>query len=247
MNWYIKRRISDCLEKIPWLYVKIQKFKFRKEKNKFNRVISRSSIFMIEGYPRSANSFTLRAFRKNNDPKIQYHTAMHLHSPAHVIESIRLKIPCLVLIRELDNAIISRIALLIQAKELGEIDYKNMSNKDYEKITMYWTKRYYNFYNPLIKFSNKIVIAHFNQVISNFDAIIEKVNNFFNTSFKKFNHSQEHVNDIFYRIGVNVSPNKEREIIKDKLKEIYFSKKNNQNRLNALSSYKSIIKNYKIM
>ena len=54
----------------------------------------------IDGYPRSANSFTVRMFRKANPEAVIAH---HTHSVANIKKAIECGIPVVVLIRNLNN------------------------------------------------------------------------------------------------------------------------------------------------
>src|SRR5438874_8416960 len=62
---------------------------------------------LIEGYPRSANSFTVAAFARaqgwpgSGGGRIAHHT----HAPAHVLEAIRRGIPAIVLLRDPADAV----------------------------------------------------------------------------------------------------------------------------------------------
>ncbi len=51
----------------------------------------------IEGFPRSANSFAVAAFRHYN-PNLKM--ANHIHVPMQVFKAVEMGVPCLVLIRQ---------------------------------------------------------------------------------------------------------------------------------------------------
>src|SRR2546427_7470725 len=52
---------------------------------------------LIEGFPRSANSFSVAAFRLAQGPPVE--VAHHTHAPANAIAAFRRHIPALILIR----------------------------------------------------------------------------------------------------------------------------------------------------
>nr|MBA2566441.1 hypothetical protein [Thermoleophilaceae bacterium] len=61
----------------------------------FRRVVRPSTRVVIEGFPRSANSYTFLAFRGWN-PGVRI--GHHLHTPLQVTLAVRLGVPCAVLI-----------------------------------------------------------------------------------------------------------------------------------------------------
>lgn len=113
-----RRRCSDLLEKNPRVYLSVMRLRYRRSPN-YDRIISPQNDLVIEGFPRCANSFAVRAFRSCNDPANTLRIATHMHSPAQAIMGVHWKIPTLVLIRNPDQAVPSFPALAIQLnKEL---------------------------------------------------------------------------------------------------------------------------------
>lgn len=241
MYWRISRLISDLFEISPTFYTTIQKLRYFRKENKFNRIVNSSSIIMIEGYPRCANSFAVRAFRKNNEIGSVFKTATHLHSHAHVLHALYLNIPTLVLIREPDFAILSRLAHIIESNEIRYNSFSNDNNHQLLALTRYWTKRYFKFYSSLLTYKDNFVTADFREVVNNFDSIIDKINSFYDTNFNHFNHTQENVNLIFQSTGKHLSPSTKRNSIKDYFNNYYYSKINSFDRERANSIYKSFL------
>jgi len=134
---------------------------------------------VIEGYPRSANTFAYCAFKFVN-PNVKI--AHHLHLPFQIIQAVKLNIPAIVLIREPKDAIISRM-----------IRNPYLSNKSY-------IIEYIKFYKALLKHKDKIVVARFADIINNFPTIIEKTNKKFKTDFNIFEQSNENIKKIFHEI-----------------------------------------------
>jgi len=116
----------------------------------------------IDGYPRSANSFSVRMFRQANpDSKIAHHT----HSIANIEKAIECNIPVVVLIRNPEQAIVSSVI----AHEKNNVD---------EEIC-----RYIDFYDWVYRRMDKIVLADFDKVINDFNSVIVDINKCFSTSF----------------------------------------------------------------
>jgi hypothetical protein len=117
----------------------------------------------IEGYRRSANSFSVRMFRIANDG---IHVAHHTHSTANLARALRCVIPTIVLIRDPVNAITSSV--IAQAR--GDIDDE-----------VYRYLKFYHWVEPRV---DSVVIAEFETVIADFNQVIRRVNEKYNTAFK---------------------------------------------------------------
>src|SRR5215211_6607259 len=74
------------------------------------RIVTPDTQLVIEGFPRSGNSFARRAFvMAQSDTQIKHHIAHHLHVPAQVVRAARWQIPTLVLIRRPKDAVLSLV------------------------------------------------------------------------------------------------------------------------------------------
>src|SRR5437773_3659904 len=70
-----------------------------------NHPIGPDTEIVIEGFPRSATSFAVAAFRLAQDREVV--VGHHVHSPAQVIEAVRRGVPAIVLVREPEEAALS--------------------------------------------------------------------------------------------------------------------------------------------
>lgn len=71
------------------------------------RIVGPKTEVCLEGYPRSANTFSIACLWDSN-PDIR--TARHIHQPGQVLGAIRLGIPAGILIRNPVDAVVSRMA-----------------------------------------------------------------------------------------------------------------------------------------
>src|ERR687886_2916262 len=69
------------------------------------RVVTPDTQLVIEGFPRSANSFARVAFNRAQSERVRI--ANGLHVPAQVIRAAQWRIPTLVLIRRPEDAVLS--------------------------------------------------------------------------------------------------------------------------------------------
>lgn len=163
--------------KYPAIYYNLYRV-LRMRKN-VARAVKPGTRLVIEGFPRSGNSFARRAFiMAQDDPQIKNHIAHHLHVPAQVVRAARWQIPTLVLIRKPRDAVLS---LTIR-----------------DPISVDQALRYYiSFYETAEKYRDAYVLGLFEEVTSDFGRVIERVNDRFGTTFSLFNHDEENVNELF--------------------------------------------------
>jgi hypothetical protein len=121
---------------------------------------------LIEGFPRSGNSFAVAAFCKAQKREVDI--AHHLHAPGHVIAAVRSNVPALVVIRHPDEAVL-----------------EFASSKPNIPVAAI-LRGYIRFYQPLRPFKHGFVTATFEQVHADLGAVIRRVNERFWTAFLEF-------------------------------------------------------------
>ena len=166
-------KLQRWIGRYPTLYFSLYKL----IGNKKYLAVKQDTNIVIEGYPRSANTFAVVAFEKAQETPVNI--AHHLHVPAQVLRAVHMGIPVIVLIREPVAAICS---LVVREPHI------NLKTA---------LKDYINFYNTISPVSSDCVIARFEDVISDFGNIISEVNEKYGTEFSKFNHKHDNVNDVF--------------------------------------------------
>src|SRR5680860_1830533 len=138
----------------------------------YDRVVNEDTAVVIEGYPRSSNSFARWAFELAQPDKVSI--AHHRHVPAQVIRGVELDKPVLVLIREPQAACISQSIFLRGQVSMGQI-----------------VRAYCSFYQtalPARELGKGFEVALFEQVTSDFGRIIARLNERFGTNFTPFEH-----------------------------------------------------------
>jgi len=139
--------------------------------------VSKDTEIVIEGFPRSANTFAVAAFTFAQELPVKI--ARHLHAPAQVIVAARRGIPCIVLIRKPRDAVLS---LLVRAPHISA----EQALKDYIR-----------FYSSVAPYCDKYVVGRFEEVTTDFGEVIRWVNAHFGTNFKLFEHSDENLRKVF--------------------------------------------------
>jgi hypothetical protein len=140
---------------------------------------------VIEGFPRSANTFTVAAFSMSQSRPVR--VAHHLHAPGHVIAAVRRGLPALVLVRHPEDAVLE---YLIRRPRLGMRQA---------------VRGYVRFYQPLLPYTNRFVVGSFERVTTDLGAVIRQVNRRFGTSFEEFDHSEDNVKRVFEAIELDYS------------------------------------------
>ena len=108
--------------------------------------------------------------------------AHHFHASAQIKISIKKNIPSLVLIRNPFDCIASCLVFEPNTKPQYFIEY------------------YKQFYISLMDLRNYFVISDFDETITNFGAVMKKINEKFNMNFRIFDNSKENINKVFKEI-----------------------------------------------
>lgn len=141
--------------------------------------VNPTTELVIEGFPRSANTFAVLAFEHSQPQKINI--AHHMHVPAQIIRAAYWKIPTLVLVRKPQDAIASYV-----------MRKSKLSLEDALKC-------YIRFYTVVLRYTDSYVTASFEEVISNFSAVVERINRKFGTRFVTLTPAGEDLEKIFER------------------------------------------------
>jgi hypothetical protein len=142
--------------------------------------VDRNSDIVIEGLPRSGNTFAYTAFVMAQQRPVR--AAGRVHAPAQLIAAARWRIPGIVLIRHPDEAIPS---FLIRHPQTGV-----------RQTVRGWLR----FYAPLRPYLNRLVVATFDRVTRDWGRVIEAVNDRFGTDFVPFEHSEDNVRKVWEAI-----------------------------------------------
>lgn len=172
------------------------------------QAVQENTQLVIEGFPRSANSFSVAAIQSVQPKPLII--ASHLHAAAQIIRASDLSIPTLVLIREPIEAIIS-----LKSLEL-EITYRfNVEYSGWGACLKSYLKAWIKFYLQILPYSENYVIGLFDEVTNDFGAIIERINQRFQTNFAIFKHTERNVKRIHKMVGFHSGPSEKREYLKD--------------------------------
>ncbi|MCP5395331.1 MAG: hypothetical protein H6918_01105 [Sphingomonadaceae bacterium] len=186
----IKKLIRDWLSPHPTLFIPIYRALAPETHQKL--LIAPDTQIVIEGYARSANTFSVVAFQEAQPEEVKI--AHHLHVEGQILEGVRRGLPVIALIRRPTDAIRSlKVAF---------------PDDDENRLL----RRYVNFYRAVERVRDDVVIAEFSRVTSDFGSIIAEVNAKFGTDFALFATSDDSVEGVFSSID---TINKDRKGDKD--------------------------------
>jgi hypothetical protein len=137
----------------------------------------RDTAIVIDGFLRSGNTFSVAAFAVANgtDP----HVGRHLHGAPHVLRAVRLGLPTVVLVRQPADAVSS---YLVRRPTLTPDDA---------------FVEYLDFYRTAWRVRDRFVVGLFDQVVTDFGAVITRVNQRFGTTFTPYQPTPENQDAAF--------------------------------------------------
>jgi hypothetical protein len=199
--------------------------------------VSPTTEIVIEGYPRSGNTYAVVSFRLAQGREIKM--AHHLHAAAQIKRAARLDVPAIVLIRKPSEAVLS---LLVRDPH----------------ASIRWALRsYIRFYSAVVPYLEKTVVAPFATVTSDLASIIRVVNTRYGTAFKEFAPTEDALNSVRQRLewmaqrdsmmtgwdyqrGVAL-PSEQRQRAKDAQRAEYLAERNRPLRIKAESLYEHVM------
>ncbi|MTT30903.1 hypothetical protein GMB86_02600 [Terrilactibacillus sp. BCM23-1] len=142
-----------------------------------NFSFSKDYDIIIDGFPRSANTFSVCAFEEAQIKQVD--VGHHSHDPNFIIFGVQNHMPVMLLIRRPEDAILS---------------FAIYANIPVERAL----DMYIDFYSTVKPHLSGCVVAPFETVTTDFGECIDLVNKKFNTGFMTFNHTKENTDRIFH-------------------------------------------------
>jgi hypothetical protein len=141
-----------------------------------NRISDETEV-VIEGFPRTGNTFAVVAFAQAQPRVVSI--AHHVHLPSMAMRAASQGIPCVVLVRDPEDTVLSLVV------RLPELSVRQA------------LRSYVRFYEPLLPLRRRFVVATFDQITSDFGAVIDRLNERYGTDFARFQHTPENVERVF--------------------------------------------------
>ncbi|HYC54827.1 MAG TPA: hypothetical protein VEL28_07800 [Candidatus Binatia bacterium] len=129
-------------------------------------VASARTDIVIEGFPRSANTYAVAAFSYAQPSAVRI--ARHLHAPAQLALAARHRLPALLLMRPAPEPVLSVVV-----------------REPY--LTVERALRWYvEFHRALLPLRESFVVAPFDEVLARFGDVIDRINRRFGASFARY-------------------------------------------------------------
>ena len=151
MRRFLLTRLRSYLRNSPTAFYYVMKF----SRNLRGHLVTRQTDLVVEGYPRSANTYAVAAFQIAGGGQLSI--ASHTHSPTHVKRACSLGIPCVILIRDPIDAIGS----LAVRNSLGQLSHELDS--------------YADFYASVLPLSDRLLFFDFNDVTTRIEVVLRAV------------------------------------------------------------------------
>ena len=172
-----RHRFRTRLSESPTLYLPIARVKYP---GPSPEVISPATELVIDGYTRCASTFAVYALQLAQPEPVRL--AHHLHAPAQLVAAARAGVPALAVIREPREAILSQ---LVREPDVALRDA---------------LIAYTRFYRRLLPCRDRMVVADFGEVTTDFGAVTRRVNARFGTAFAEFEPTEQNTNRCFQLI-----------------------------------------------
>lgn len=136
-----------------------------------DRFVTEDTDIVIEGFPRTANTFAVAAFIVAQQKPVRI--AHHTHKAIQVIRAVQLGKPTIVVIRKPIDAVAS-LTIRQPAFSLSQ-----------------GLRVYSRFYKAISPHRSGYIVAEFTEVTNDFGKVVERVNRQFGTVFQTYLHNEE--------------------------------------------------------
>jgi hypothetical protein len=142
-----------------------------------DEAVEGDTAILIEGFPRSANTFAAIAFQTAQERPVKI--AHHLHAAANVSAAVRRGIPTLLLVRPPRDAVLSEVV------------------REWPVSIRTVAEAYARFYETVAPHAADVVVGDFRSVTEDLGSVIVRVNERFGTAFAPFAHTAENIETVF--------------------------------------------------
>jgi hypothetical protein len=173
-------KVRAVLGQYPSLFLPLANYKYRRRKVVdwlTASPVSENTEVVIEGFPRSANTFAAVAFHMVQEREVVM--AHHIHAPSQLMAAVQRNLPAIMLVREPADSILS---LVIRLSYLSVLEA---------------CQGYLSFYKPLVAYKEGCVVAPFEQVTHHYDEVLLKVNERYQKNFNLFLPTEENTRRCF--------------------------------------------------
>ena len=202
------------IEKSPHLWRNLQLLRYRNSRF-IGQLVSPNHHLVLEGFPRSGNSYSVRVFLNANGCRRTWSIAHHFHRLPQVTLGVRWERPSIVLVRRPDDAVLSLVAHSIM-RNVIPAEGRSLHLRYLTRAFGRWSR----FYQGALEVRENIIISDFSATTERLDRVFAATNERFGTDFCTSLPTEAERKAIFDTGGTHLSPNALRSNIKDRLTEL---------------------------
>ncbi len=146
-----------------------------------SRRITSSTELVVEGFPRSGNTFTVFALLDATGSRLQI--ASHVHHPAQIKRSVGLGVPTVLVVRNPVDCLASYLAYGQHGRPATVL------------------KEYAGYHRELVPYVDRILVCDFDETTSDLSSVIVRINERFGLSIPPFDQSDQNVKQLFEEIA----------------------------------------------
>jgi hypothetical protein len=171
-----KYRFIYWFNAYPCLFMPAARLRYR---HRTDFLVARDTDLVIEAFGRAGTTFATFAFLSAQTRPVK--TAHHTHSAAQILVAAQRRIPTLVIVRKPEDSVLSHMA---------------RHNIRPQVAFIAWNR----FHRRILACRDQLVVARFEQVLSNFGDVIGQINRKFDTDFAIWRHTRENEAAVFEQI-----------------------------------------------
>jgi hypothetical protein len=145
-----------------------------------SRQITDHTELVVEGFPRSGNTFVVFALQDAAHHRLNL--SSHVHHPSQVKLAVSRALPTVLVVRE-------PVGTLASYLSFGQHGRPAMVLKEYS-----------GYLRELVPYVDQVVICDFTEVVSDLSAVIDRINDRFSTSIPHFDQTPENTDKVFDEI-----------------------------------------------
>ena len=145
-----------------------------------SRQITDHTDLVVEGFPRSGNTFAV--FALQDAARHRLRLSSHVHHPSQVKLAVERGLPTVLVVREPVGTLASYLSFGQHGRPAAVL------------------KEYSGYLRELVPYVDQLVVCDFTEVVSDLSAIIDRINERFAMSIPPFDQSPENVDRVFEEI-----------------------------------------------
>jgi FkbM family methyltransferase len=146
-----------------------------------SRQITEHTDLVVEGFPRSGNTFTVFALQDASNHQLRI--TKHVHQPSQIKLGLYRGVPTVLVVREPVAVLSSYLVYAPQGRPAGVI------------------KEYISYHRELVPYAEQLLVCDFEEITSDMSAVIARINYRYSMNIPSFDQSAANVERLFTQIA----------------------------------------------